>query len=320
MNTAGEADAAAIALLETELFSEAAYRRYGVEFRGFDQLRLMARLERYAAQNGLKGISSLQGAMLRHPELARKAFRFASESASAFFTRPDAFMALRCAVLPLLRSATWPVVWLAECSDPAFLHQFVVMLEEEGVLGKTQLFVTNANEDVLSVAAAARIGLDAMPAREALHAKGGGKAPLSSFCEQDADGFFLRAELARRVVWSQHDLAADASFNECHLVVCQRPLPDFDPGLQKRALGLFSESLCNFGILQLEAPAGNPRHELMRDFACLLGEQGIYKRLPEEPRLHAVLPSALRVSARLSPASSGRILRRRIMAEEIIYS
>ena len=299
LNTAGEADAAAIALLETELFSEAAYRRYGVDFRGFDKLRLMSRLDRYAAQSGLQGISGLQGAMLRNPDAARAAFRFASESASAFFTRPDTFMALRCAVLPLLRSATWPVVWLAECSDPAFLFQFVVMLEEEGVRGRTQLFATNANEDVLSVAAAARIGPEEMPAREALHAKGGGKAPLVSFCEQDADGFFLRAGLARHVVWSQHDLAADASFNECHLVICQRPLPDFEPALQKRALGLFSESLCNFGILQLEAPAGNPGHELMRDFACLLGEQGIYKRLPEEPRSQAVVPAALRVDARL---------------------
>ena len=296
---AREGDAEAIALLETELFSEAAYRRNGVDFRGFDQLRLAARLAACATRHGLDGISNLQEAVLRNPALARETFRLASESGSAFFTRPDAFMALRCAVLPLLRSATWPVVWIAECSEPAFLFQFVAMLDEEGVLAKTQLFATNANEDVISQAAGARIGAAAMPAHETLHAKGGGKASLASFCEQDQQGYFLKAPSAAHVLWSQHDLAADASFNECHLVICQRPLPDFGLPLQKRVLDLFSESLCNFGILQLEAPAGNPGHELMRNFTCLLGEQGIYKRIPEQPRALSVLPVALRINARL---------------------
>ena len=292
LNTAPDADAAAIALLETELFSEAVYRRYGVDFRGFERERLAARLAACATGHGLEGISNLQGAVLRDAALARATFSSASHSASAFFTRADAFMALRCAVLPLLRSATWPVVWLAECSDPGFLIQFVVMLEEEGVLAKTQLFATNANEEVLRQVASARIAPAAMPGQEALHVKGGGAASLASFCEHHEDGFALKAALARHVLWSQHDLAADASFNECHLVVCQRALADFGAPLQKRALDLFSESLCNFGILQLDAPAGKPKPELMREFTCLLGEQGIYKRVPQELRAAAVLPIA----------------------------
>lgn len=282
-----------VALMETELFAEAAYRQYGVDLRGFDRQWLLGRLSAFRQRAALESISALQGVMLRDPSLARAVFSFVNENAAAFFTRPSSFMALRCAVLPLLRSVTWPVLWIAECADPAFLIQLVVMLDEEALLPRTQLFVTNANEDVLSRVAALRLAAPVVAAYEELHLLGGGRAPLREYCEADDSGLVLKDRLRPHLVWSQHDLAADASFNECHLVVCQRPLAEFDPALRKRALGLFSESLCNFGILQLDAAALPASHELMRDFTCLLGEQGIYKRLPVEPRPPPLAPAAL---------------------------
>lgn len=297
MSASGAGAGDPVGLLETELLAEAAYRQYGVDLRGFDHRWLQGRLAQFSERSGAAGISALQGAILRDAALARAAFSFVSENPAAFFTRPASFMALRCAVLPLLRSVTWPVVWIAECGDPAFLIQLVVMLEEEGLLPRTQLFVTNANEDVLSTIAPLRLAPADTAEREELHLKGGGQAPLRQYGDCGDGGFVLHERLRSNIVWSQHDLAADASFNECHLVVCQRALSDFDSALRKRALSLFSESLCNFGILQLDAAALPASQELMRDFACLLGEQGIYKRRPVEPRLFAPVPAALRAGS-----------------------
>ncbi len=270
----------AVSQLETSLFVEGLYRRYGVDFRGFEQLALGRKLEAFVAQAGVDNISSLQGRVLHELGFARQTMRHLSASASAFFTTPHCFMAMRCAALPLLRSASWPVVWLAECGDPGLVIQIAAMLEEEGLLGKTQLFVTSANDELLGEVEALSVPAAGMDERDELHMLGGARQSLRHYCEADGDRFKLRAGLRQNIVWGQYDLASDASFNEFHLIVCQRPLKEFDLPLQRRALGLFSQSLCNFGILQIEPPSDVLGNEFAKDFACLLGEQGVYRRLP----------------------------------------
>ena len=285
-----------IALMETGLFIEAVYRQFGCDFRGFDKLVMKHKLELLTGRCGAENISALQGRVLRDRALARETFRLLSVSATSFLTTPSSFMALRCAVLPVLRSASWPVIWIAECADPGIVVQMAVMLAEEGLSGKTQLFITNPNEEVLNEVARLRLDAQTMPARDAAHLRGGGLRSLVEYCDVYRDessddssdessddavgGFSLRAALRDNIVWSQYDLASDASFKEFDLVVCQRPLGEFEITLQRRALDIFGKSLCNFGILQIESPSVLLSADLARDFVSILPEQGIYRRSP----------------------------------------
>lgn len=273
-------DECGVAQLETSLFVEGLYRRYGVDFRGFEAAGVERRLQAFLPRAGVDSISALQGKVLHDLAFARQAMRHLSESASAFLTRAPCFMAMRCAALPVLRSASWPVIWVAECSDPGLVLQLAVMLEEEGLLGKTQLFVTSANDDLLGEVQAVAVPAAGMPERDERHLLGGARHSLLDYCERDGAFYKLRADLRQNIVWGQYDLASDASLNEFHLILCQRPLKQFALPLQRRALGLFRQSLCNFGILQLEPPSAVLGTEFARDFTCLLGEQGLYRRLP----------------------------------------
>ena len=269
-----------IALMETGLFIEAVYRQFGCDFRGYDKLAMKHKLDLLTARSGAESISALQGRVLRDHALAREAFRFLSVSATPFLTMPSSFMALRCAVLPVLRSASWPVIWIAECADPGIVVQLAVMLAEEGLSGKTQLFITNPNEEVLNEVAQLRFDAQSMPARDEGHLRSGGLRSLTEYCDQADGSFSLRAELRENIVWSQYDLASDASFKEFELVVCQRPLGEFEMTLQRRALDIFGKSLCNFGVLQIESPNVSLSADLARDFLSILPEQGIYRRSP----------------------------------------
>ncbi len=266
--------------LETKLLAEAVYRRYGLDFRGFERTGLERKLGALQQGAGLDNISALQGKVLHDEVFARSAMRTLSASASDFFTSPQCFMALRCAALPLLRSASWPVIWVAECGDPSLVIALAVMLEEEGLLGKTQLFVTSANDSLLAEVSALTFDAATLAVRNEGHFRSGGRGSLADYCEL-ADGVYrLRENMRHNIVWGQYDLASDASFNEFHMVVCQRPLREFDHVLQRRALSLFSESLCNFGILQVEPPSDILSSEFAKAFTSVLSEQGVYRRLP----------------------------------------
>lgn len=269
-----------IGQLETKLLVEAVYRHYGLDFRGFEREGLERKLGGLRDEARLDNISALQGKVLHDAVYARAALRALSASATCFFTTPACFMAMRCAALPLLRSASWPVVWVAECGDPRLIMSLAMMLEEEGLLGKTQLFVTSANDDVLADVAHLSFPQEELCARDEDHIRSGGRDPLSTYCELSEGSYRLREDLRHNIVWGQYDLASDASFNEFHLVVCQRPLREFDHELQRRALGVFADSLCNFGILQVEPPSDILSSEFARSFTSLLSEQGVYRKLP----------------------------------------
>ena len=59
--------------------------------------------------------------------------------------------------------------------------------------------------------------------------------------------------LLRDVVFAQHNLATDRSFNEFHLILCRNVLIYFGRDLQDRVLRLFDESLPRRGVLGARA-------------------------------------------------------------------
>jgi chemotaxis protein methyltransferase CheR len=58
-------------------------------------------------------------------------------------------------------------------------------------------------------------------------------------------------ELSEKMVFSQHNLVSDSSFNEFDLILCRNVLIYFDNDLQERALKLFDDSLPQLGYLIL---------------------------------------------------------------------
>jgi chemotaxis protein methyltransferase CheR len=57
--------------------------------------------------------------------------------------------------------------------------------------------------------------------------------------------------LSEKMVFSQHSLVSDGSFNEFDLIVCRNVMIYFDKELQDRALQLFDDSLSRLGYLAL---------------------------------------------------------------------
>jgi chemotaxis protein methyltransferase CheR len=59
--------------------------------------------------------------------------------------------------------------------------------------------------------------------------------------------------LRANVVFGQHSLGTDRSFNEFNLVLCRNVLMQFGRTLARRVHDLFADSLCRLGVLGLGA-------------------------------------------------------------------
>jgi chemotaxis protein methyltransferase CheR len=79
----------------------------------------------------------------------------------------------------------------------------------------------------------------------------GGKEDFSKYYSANYGFAKFDEELSQKMVFSQHNLVSDSSFNEFDLILCRNVLIYFDKELQDRALTLFDESLAPLGYLAL---------------------------------------------------------------------
>ncbi len=237
--------------LEVELLLEAIYRRYGFDFREYAPASLKRRLWRRIATERLESISALQAKVLHDPACMERLLLDLSINVTAMFRDPTFYAAFRAKVVPLLRTYPFTRIWNAGCSTGEETYSLAILLHEEGLLERTRIYATDINEAVLDRARAGVFPLEKMQEYTQNYIRGGGARSFSEYYVAKYDGAQFSRALVENVVFAQHNLVSDRSFNEFNVIVCRNVMIYFDRSLQDRVLRLFHESLVTFGVLAL---------------------------------------------------------------------
>jgi chemotaxis protein methyltransferase CheR len=263
--------------LETVLFLRALEDGFGANFLGFGLGHMHDKLTSYVSASGVESISALQGRALRDHSLAAEIIRALNASTGP---RQDVFrlMAFRCAVLPLLRSAPWPAVWVADCASVDVPLLLLAVLAEQGLAERTRVFVTSGVEQALEDMRMRPVSHAEVERLQALHLGSGGNGPLHRYLREHGAGFVLDPASAGPLSWHVHHIGSDASFREFDAVVAPRPFGEYNDSLRARALRLFSESLSAFGVLQLNDMQSNRVALDRAHLEPVLGEYGVYRK------------------------------------------
>jgi chemotaxis protein methyltransferase CheR len=248
-DTPDDGAAARVREIELQLLVEAIYLRYHYDFRGYARASLKRRLASALVHFGCASLSRLQERILREPAAFRELLDFLTVPVSEMFRDPPYFLALRRAVAPLLR--TWPSlkVWVAGCSTGEEAWSLAILLREEGLLERAQIYATDINPHSLQVAEAGIYALDRLAGFARNHARSGARRALSDYYTAAYGHAVFDKSLKRHLVFSDHSLATDSVFAEVQLVSCRNVLIYFNRELQDRALGLFRDALCHQGFL-----------------------------------------------------------------------
>jgi chemotaxis protein methyltransferase CheR len=237
--------------IELSLLLEGVYRRYGFDFREYAPASLKRRLWRRINAEGLRSISGLQERILHDPACMERLLLDLSINVPAMFRDPGFYVALREKVVPLLRTYPFTRVWVAGCSTGEEVYSLAILLEEEGIYGKARIYATDINEAVLDRARAGVFPLDKMQGYTENYIRGGGTRAFSEYYVAAYDGARFARSLTENVVFAQHNLVSDRSFNEFNLIMCRNVMIYFDRSLQDRVHRLFHESLARLGVLAL---------------------------------------------------------------------
>ena len=237
--------------LEVSLLLEGIHRHYGFDFRSYARGSLNRRIRHRMGEEHASTVTALLDRILHDPDAMQRLLYDLSINVTAMFRDPSFYVALRTKVLPLLRTYPFLRIWNAGCSTGEETFSLAIALDEEGLLDKTRIYATDINDAVLDRAAAGVFPIDKMREYTQNYIRSGGTRAFSEYYVSGYEGARFERRLVDNVVFAQHNLVSDKSFNEFHLIVCRNVLIYFDRTLQARVHELFYESLAMFGILAL---------------------------------------------------------------------
>lgn len=190
--------------METALFLKALEDGFGVNFLGYEPRAMHDKLVSYVNATGAESISALQGRVLRDHRLAAEVIRALNASAGSPLENVFRLMALRCALLPLLRSAPWPAVWVADCARVDVPLLLLAMLVEQGLAERTRVFVTSGVGQALDDMRTRPVSHAWVEQLQTLHFGSGGTAPLHRYLQGEGDGLVLDPAAAGPLSWHVH--------------------------------------------------------------------------------------------------------------------
>src|SRR5437016_6974244 len=242
-------------LEETELalLLEGVFRTYGFDFREYAPASLRRRVWRRIHAEGLATVSALQDKLLHDQACMERLLLDLSINVTAMFRDPTFYVAFRDKVVPALRTYPFTRIWVAGCSTGEEVYSLAILLQEEKLYDRARIYATDINQSVLEQARSGVFPLDKMREYTQNYIKAGGTRPFSEYYLAKYDGAQFQRSLIENVVFAQHNLVSDHSFNEFNVIICRNVMIYFDRTLQERVHRLFYESLVTFGVLALGA-------------------------------------------------------------------
>lgn len=237
--------------LEIDLVLEGIYQQYGFDFRDYARGSIKRRLWRRAYAEGLESISGLQERVLHDQDTMNRLLEDLSINVTSMFRDPEFYLAIRQKVVPLLRTYPFIRIWNAGCSTGEETFSLAILLREEGLIDRTKIYATDINENVLDLAKQGVFPLDKMRDYTENYIAAGGKTAFSEYYTANGQGARFNESLTENIIFAQHNLASDRSFNEFQMIVCRNVMIYFDRSLQERVHGLFYSSLGMSGVLAL---------------------------------------------------------------------
>lgn len=262
--------------IEIQLLMEGVYHRYGFDFRDYSYPSLKRRVWKRVYGEGLSSVAALQEKVL-HDRLCMERFLLdLSINVTAMFRDPSFYLAFRRKVVPLLRTYPFVRIWHAGCSTGEEVYSMAILLKEEGLYERCRIYATDMNETVLARARDGIFPLATMQENTQNYLKAGGGGTFSEYYTARYDSALFKPALRENVVFAQHNLVTDASFNVFNVIFCRNVLIYFNAALQEKVQRLFLESLEVFGVL------GLGRKETLK----FLAVAGNYEELDHSERLY----------------------------------
>lgn len=250
--------------------------KYGYDFRDYARPALDKRVLAFMKQEDIPDLGAFGDRILMGPEYMQRFLLTLSQGGSAMFKEPELWACLRREIVPVLRTYPFIRIWHAGCGSGQEAYSTAILLAEEGLYDRCRIYATDMDETSLRKARDGIFSLQAMRKYAQNYSLAGGKRSFSDYYTAKYNSAIVNASLRKNIVFGQHNLVSDGSFNEFQAIFCRNVLGLFNERLRERVLGLLHGSLAMLGYLGLGP----------KDSVAWGGYQGCFNEVDAKHRLY----------------------------------
>ncbi len=264
--------------IETDLLLEGILQKYGHSFHNYARSSLKRRLKQFLKESKVNNISDLIPKIL-HDESFFNSFMFnMSVTVTEMFRDPHFFLSLRQKIIPVLKTYPFIKIWHAGCATGEEVYSMAIILHEEGLLKRTQIYATDFNSNSLEIAKDGIYPLERIQLFTKNYLRSGGRENFSDYYRAKYNSAKLIDTLKENITFSTHNLATDSSFGEMNLIICRNVMIYFDEELQNKVFSLFKNSLCSKSFLCLGTKESIDYSNVKNEFVTFLEKEKIYRK------------------------------------------
>jgi chemotaxis protein methyltransferase CheR len=255
----------------------AIHDRYGYDLRGYAPASMQRRVGAALRRSGLTSVGELTQRSVAEPSFFADVLDSLTVTVSEMFRDPAMYRAFRARVVPLLRTYPRLNVWVCGCGMGEEAYSVAILLEEEGLLDRCQIYATDLSPRPIAHAKEGVYPASTWAAFVANYDAAGGTSDPAGHYTAGYGRMAMRDALRRRISFFQHDLVGDHVFGEMDVILCRNVLIYFGRELKAQVLRKLADSLRPGGILVLGSSERVARAEEAA-FTAFVPEQRIYRR------------------------------------------
>ena len=263
--------------LEIRLLLEAMHAMYGYDFGRYSLDMLTRRILDTLSKTDCTRVADLIPKILYDPEFFSSLIYNISIPVTEMFRDPTFYGFLRTDLLPKLKTYHYLNIWHAGCATGEEVYSLAILLKEEGLYDRCQIYATDINDIALQKAEDGIYKASDMAKYTQNYQKAGGKGTFSDYYHAKYGGAKIASFLKERVTFANHNLVTDGVFGEMNLILCRNVFIYFSKELQNDVLRLFLGSLCRGGYLCLGQSESLQFSDSEEAFRVISREQRIYQ-------------------------------------------
>ncbi len=264
--------------IELQLLLEAIYQRYGYDFRSYSRASLRRRVQQHLLLAQYDNIGVLLHDVLHRGEAFAALLSNLTINVTEMFRDPDFYKAFREQVVPVLKTHPFLKIWHAGCATGEEIYSMAILLEEEGLYERCQIYATDIDKEVLEKARKGIFQMADLRKYTDNYQRAGGKASLADYYTAKYDNVIMDPRLKKNVIFADHDLATDRVFGEMQVILCRNVIIYFNRELQNRVFRLFYDSLDIGGTLCLGTKESMRFADCADQFDVIDRHQRIYRK------------------------------------------
>ena len=266
--------------IEVRLLLEAVFMKYGFDFRGYSRLSVKRQILKIVKDENLRNISELQHRLIWSESYFQNILPRFSINVTEHFRDPSFYNYFRDEIVPVLKTYPSLKIWHAGCATGQEVYSMAILLKEENLYDKTQIYATDINTKALDTAKEGVYSDKGLELCSKNYSRTGGERSFSEYISTQHHSFVMNEELKRNISFFDHNLVTDETFVEAHVILCRNVLIYFDEDLIQRVVKLFHNSLHNHGFLCLGSRERIMGHDTEGKFKFFSSDEKIYRKYP----------------------------------------